>query len=390
MSDIVSHLKQIEQKLINADGIPNLNTEERNTIDRCHKISKLYKKISVQTQKKEKRLSINNLYKVHLRTDLCYLCKTIIIDSSPNKYMCETCFLFNDRKRVQTNDLSHKIAIVTGGRIKIGFYTALKLLRSNVYVIVTTRFTEDALIRYKQEQDYELWKDNLYIFECDFLYMTHINNFIAWVKTNFNHIDYLINNAAQTIARPKEFYQSIGYKTSSDLITVNKYFPVGQYDEHGQQLDLRPANSWVETIETVNISELAEVMLINSIAPFYLIQHLIPLLSQSNSQESSYVINASSMEGKFNRSKSEFHPHTNMAKASLNMMTKTSGHELKKKYGIIMVCVDTGWNTIEEPLSYDIKSPLDCIDGAARLLDPIYNKLLKSGIFYKDFVETEW
>ena len=96
------------------------------------------------------------------------------------------------------------------------------------------------------------------------------------------------------------------------------------------------------------------------------------------------------MEGCFSRkTKSTSHPHTNMAKASLNMMSRTCGRDYIQD-NIVMVSVDIGWNTIEQPKSYDLKSPIDCVDGAARILDPIFRGLVIPGVFYKDFRQTNW
>ncbi len=364
-----------------------------------------------------------------LHNTKCYICKYRLDNPCIyNKYLCLSCFQYNNMKRYSSRDLTDKVAIVTGGRIKIGYYTALRLLRSNATVIITTRFKYDALCRYSKEEDFAMWRERLYIIPCNFLYKTHIDALVSYIDTHFPCVHYLINNAAQTIYRPEKFYTSLidnevkyesifgakycvmvkditvkditvkdicipnevyhtPLKRTKELLNDEKYFPINEVDEHGQQLDIRHTNSWVETIETVDITEVMEVMLINSITPFYLIQKLLPYMKSDGDM---YIINVSSMEGKFNRKKQPIHPHTNMAKASLNMITKTNAKYIEKKYGIIMVSVDTGWNTIEEPLSYDIVSPLDCVDGSSRILDPIYCQLAESGVFYKDFKPTEW
>lgn len=53
-----------------------------------------------------------------------------------------------------------------------------------------------------------------------------------------------------------------------------------------------------------------------------------------------FIINVSAMEGKFNRSKTPNHPQTNMAKAALNMMTRTSAQDYAEDL-IFMNCADT-------------------------------------------------
>lgn len=346
--------------------------------------------------------SINNLYKKYQRVkgglpcmrheDTCYMCRRHIPYQT---IMCDICKKFNDGKRFQQpiHSIENKVALVTGGRIKIGYYTALSLLRNGCNVVITTRFEQDALNRYTTEEDYSTFKHRIHIVRCNFLNGADVKYLTRYIQENFKHIDYLINNAAQTISRPEIFYNHLLPSTPvCDMLTTLQdsilapFFPKNKFDEHGQQIDLRPYNSWVETIETVPMTELAQVMLVNALVPFQLVQDLLPIFAK----EGGYIINVSSMEGQFNRQKTHHHPHTNMAKASLNMMTKTCAKDLRKQHDIIMVSVDTGWNTIEEPLSYHVQSPLDCIDGAARVLDPIYQNLRIGGIFYKNFVRTEW
>jgi NAD(P)-dependent dehydrogenase (short-subunit alcohol dehydrogenase family) len=357
-------------------------------VSQCYQIVSLHRKNNILHDKQE-------------RCYTCYMCsvpvqETVKDHGAREAWTCSECTQINMEKRNATYNLTGKIAVVTGGRIKIGFHTALYLLRFNATVIVTTRFREDAVMRYKKEPDYEQWKERLFVVQCDFLYLSQVDSFIKWVYSTFRHLDYLINNAAQTLARPAEFYNYIAYNSSNAFLKpptcdesalTSKYFPMGQLDEHDQQIDLRPINSFTESIEDVNITDLVDVMTINSVVPFYIIQKFIALLSKSTG---AHIINVSSMEGKFNRPKTHLHPHTNMGKASLNMITKTCGEYLKKSYNIILVSVDTGWNTIEEPLSYDKSAPLDCIDGAIRILDPIVCNLTRPGVFYKDFKLTSW
>ena len=94
--------------------------------------------------------------------------------------------------------------------------------------------------------------------------------------------------------------------------------------------------------------------------------------------------------------KSGGHPHTNMAKAALNMMTRTSGADYAKAY-IYMNSVDTGWITDESPLSKkqrradeDKLCPLDEVDAAARCLDLIYVDSTEHSKFFKDYHEIPW
>ena len=186
------------------------------------------------------------------------------------------------------------------------------------------------------------------------------------------------------------------------VIREASYFPVGAKDEHGQQLDLRPTNSWRAVLEQVPVSELLEVLMVNTIAPFILNSELKGLMMQSPHPRR-FIVNVSAMEGQFSRSaKTCHHPHTNMAKAALNMMTRTGALSYSKD-GIFMTAVDTGWVTDERPFAMATHErakkgfilPLDCVDGAARVYDPIVLGLTKkrepySAVFLKNYAPYPW
>jgi NAD(P)-dependent dehydrogenase (short-subunit alcohol dehydrogenase family) len=386
----------------------------------------------------------------------CYICKNRF--TSPHKEypgLCIVCGAINWNKRSYKKDMSGKVALVTGGRIKIGFYVVLSLLRNGAKVITTTRFADDALKRFTKEKDFGEWKDRLDIIQTSLHEVDSIVKLVNYVNKNYDKLDVLIHNAAQTLRRPAAFYehlrteqidyhdnvkgkldnffdtnvqitdQAIEYddiatykklKSKEEIIVVHdkksvikygnkdialhddetvdqynaEYFPKGVVDEHDQQVDLRPINTWIRTIEMTNMFEFIEIFVVNMLAPFILTQQFIPLLHKTTKGYHSWVVNVSSMEGCFDmKTKQPFHPHTNMAKAGLNMMTRTCGQDLIKK-NIVLVSVDTGWNTIEQPNSYDKQSPIDCVDGAARILDPIYTKNTTYGVFYKDFKIRNW
>jgi len=163
-------------------------------------------------------------------------------------------------------------------------------------------------------------------------------------------------------------------------------------------------------LEEVETPEVAEVFAINALAPFVMNAKLLPLMkrtaarkegSEGASSTDVYIVNVSAMEGKFHRYKSPYHPHTNMAKAALNMMTRTSAADLAKQ-GVLMCAVDTGWINDENPLeraksyaeAHDFQTPIDEIDAAARILDPVAvgrnDGARISGVFLKDYHVTEW
>ena len=327
------------------------------------------------------------------------------------------------------------------------------------------RFPVNALQVYSEHSDFQIWKSRLRIFQPDLQDLTSINNFLAYVEKTIPHLDILINNAAQTIWRPASFYRELckeelpkilnndflkicsvssgvnipsvqsDYETEYEpgrkcLKTDNefnllknvpnedlKYFPSNQYDNDGQQLDLRPLNSWNLGLTDIPLRELLQTLTINSIAPFLLTSKLKPLLQRSPNARK-FVVNVSAMEGQFSRvskvcemiSNINFdifqfqgsrHPHTNMAKAALNMMTRTSGLELELDK-IYMTAVDTGWCTDERPhrqAQYEADGgfvvPLTTEDGAARVYHPILHGLKENNlpyfsVFLKNFKPHPW
>jgi NAD(P)-dependent dehydrogenase (short-subunit alcohol dehydrogenase family) len=274
--------------------------------------------------------------------------------------MCPPCAELNFRKRVQSYDLSGRTAVVTGARVKIGFHIALKLLRAGCTVWVLTRFPHDARLRYEKELDYAQWGGRVEFYGIDLRHTLSVEKFCATLMRSVPSLDFLIHNSCQTVRRPPAFYEHlleaerlqygqnvVGELTQipllkGDLVDGNKnlIFPVGSFDVDGQQKDLREVNSWKLTLDQVSTVELAEVFLVNSIAPFVMNSRLKPLFSKRGD---AHIVNVSAMEGQFYKTfKTPFHPHTNMAKAALNMMTRTSAQDYAQS-GVWMNSVDTGW-----------------------------------------------
>ena len=395
------------------------------------------------------------------RERACYVCKQPF--AAMHRYydsMCESCGDFNYAKRGQSADLSGQYALITGARVKIGFQASLKLLRAGAQVIVTTRFPIDAAERYSKEADFESFRERLQIHGLDLRHAPSVELFTRYLSETLPRLDYILNNACQTVLRPAGFFhhllahesepidalpaplrsmlaghhelrralQSSPKPVSGSLIASSvqppgegllhsaalsqrryldedfrggeNLFPTGHFDEDLQQVDLREVNSWRLRLHEVETPELLEVQLVNAIAPYILNARLKPIMLRTAGFHK-HVVNVSAMEGQFYRTtKTDKHPHTNMAKAALNMMTRTSAPDFVKD-GIHMNAVDTGWVTDEDPAVHAARKvelgfapPLDIIDGAARIVDPIFVGQLTGahvwGQFLKDYKPASW
>lgn len=353
----------------------------------------------------------------------CYCCnKAYKLAHSFYTRLCPACAEENYEKRFRNIDLKGRNVILTGGRVKVGFATALKLLRNNANVVLTTRFPALALEQFQQETDYLKWKENLIIYGLDLRNLNAISEFISFYKTKFNSLDILINNAAQTIKYTDEYYLPLikseekllkAFASNQNLIAnktpVSKQVKVLQYSDDeqteikltrfGQPVDNREKTSWNSTLEEISMYELVEVNLINQIAPYFLIKDLKPLFLDSGFEER-FIVNVTSSEGIFSyTNKTIFHPHTNMTKAALNMMTLTSAKEFAED-AIFMTSVDVGWISTGAKESLRKKQfeegyipPLDAVDGASRIFDPIMQGINGNSIFgvlLKNYKVTNW
>jgi NAD(P)-dependent dehydrogenase (short-subunit alcohol dehydrogenase family) len=390
----------------------------------------------------------------------CYVCKQPF--AKVHRYydsMCEPCGDFNYAKREQSADLSGQCALITGARVKIGYQASLKFLRAGALVIVTTRFPVDAAGRYSEEPDFASYRERLQIHGLDLRHTPSVELFTRFLAERLPRLDYILNNACQTVRRPAGFFRHLLARESESVATLptdlrcvlaghdelrrtleashtqtsgaltatehsrgeglthsaalsqRRYldedyrggealFPANRFDEDRQQVDLREMNSWRLRMHEVETPELLEVQLVNAIAPYILNARLKPLMLRTPGAHK-HIVNVSAIEGQFYRAtKTDKHAHTNMAKAALNMMTRTSAPDFVKD-GIHMNAVDTGWITDEDPAVHAARKaeagfspPLDIIDGAARIVDPVFASRLTGehvwGQFLKDYKPAPW
>lgn len=378
--------------------------------------------------------------------------------------LCPRCAELNWEKRQQTSDMSGMVCVVTGGRVRIGYQIVLKLLRAGAFVLTTTRFPHDCALRYSREADYETWQERLEICgPVELSDMRLVEKFCDELAQRFPRIHVLINNAAQTLTRPvgwnarmiqleqtasaslpvsaqkmlrlpMQLSQALSVKnegesrsevemteekrhsivpascsSKEEVIWVEasqlEDFPEGQLDESRQPLDLSAVNSWSRTLADISTLELLQTLAANAAAPFIMCSRLANVLApQSASDLYGHIVNVSALEGKFSvKRKSNHHPHTNMAKAGLNMLTHTSASDLFQRR-VLMNCVDTGWVTDMAPGGVGVvasrhvthvATPLDEEDGAARVLDPVFSHLNDStwlirGKFFKNYYIAAW
>ncbi|KAH8059567.1 short chain dehydrogenase [Aureococcus anophagefferens] len=321
-----------------------------------------------------------------------------------------------------------------GARVKIGFEIGCKLLRAGATLVATTRFPADALDRYARLDDFEAFRHRLVVHAVDLRDLRGVEAFCAFLDSTLDRLDVVVNNACQTVRRPAAYYRGLAdaaaralaapgassaavpWHAAADAAPASELSQLrvapedsesaggalaGAVGVNGQQLDNRTRNSWTLKLRDVSAPEVVEAMAINAVAPFILnarLQRLLAVAAAAAGQ--AFVVNVSAMEGKFYRHKTPNHPHTNMAKAALNMMTRTSAADLARS-NVYMTAVDTGWINDENPrdvaartAAAGFQTPIDEVDAAARVCHPIFHGVETGaplfGVFPKDYVECEW
>jgi NAD(P)-dependent dehydrogenase (short-subunit alcohol dehydrogenase family) len=364
----------------------------------------------------------------YTRPQRCYVCKGHYRRADAFYHrLCPGCAADNTARRTARADLTGRRALLTGGRVKIGFELARMLLRDGAELVVTTRFPQDALRRFRSAPGSDAWADRLTVVGVDLRDPRQVVGLCDELVRRRRPFDILVNNAAQTIRRPDGAYAALragetgapgpgvllapGFAPApgdppvplpAEVVpagTVPAGAALAGADTTGLLPDPSPANSWTARLGEIPPAELLETQLVNAVAPALLCDRLLPLLLASPHPRR-YIVNVSAVEGRFDvRGKTARHPHTNMAKAALNMLTRTSGPELAAQ-GVYMCAVDTGWITNEHPAparerqaARGFRTPLDVVDGAARVYDPIVRGEAGdpvAGVFLKDYRVATW
>lgn len=371
----------------------------------------------------------------------CYVCKTryTVVDAFYHQ-LCQDCAAAHRAHREARTNLTGRRALLTGGRAKIGMYIALRLLRDGAHLTITTRFPRDAARRFAALPDSEQWLHRLRVIGVDLRDPAQVVA-VADEVAAAGPLDILVNNAAQTVRRSPGSYSALEAAEQEELpagelpeivsfTSASREHPVllagavpggrdlaalattarsaspermadgTAVDAGGLLPDTAAVNSWVDHVQHVDPLELLEVQLCNQTAPFVLVSRLRPAMAASSARNK-YVVNVSAMEGVFGRGyKGPGHPHTNMAKAALNMLTRTSAGEMFATDRILMTAVDTGWITDERPHPMKLRlaeegfhAPLDLADGAARVYHPIVAGEAGEdlhGVFLKNYRVSSW
>jgi NAD(P)-dependent dehydrogenase (short-subunit alcohol dehydrogenase family) len=335
----------------------------------------------------------------------CYHCKKIYpLNKHFGKHWasCWDCGVneYEMNKIINNSNLTGKIALITGGRVKIGYLTALKLLRLGCMVFVTSRFPSHAQANFMEEKDYDDFKDRLNVIGIDFLMLRDVEKMIK--ELSVYRFDIIINNACQTVKPSKHFMSTMfrldneikyaltngeSNATSLTAITLREEYKMTVFKDLE---DIQPAkNSWNKKIEEYDSMEIAEVQVINNIVPTMIISKLKPLMNKP-----SFIVNVTSMEGTFyGARKTGSHAHTNASKAALDMLTCTLADEFRHD-GVHIYSVDPGYvSGVITEKSKDKIFPLTMEDGANRILHPIvfgYNGKIIKEIKLKNYIAKTW
>ncbi|MGW1979658.1 SDR family NAD(P)-dependent oxidoreductase [Streptomyces sp. NPDC001889] len=254
--------------------------------------------------------------------------------------LCPACASDNTARRGLSTDLTGRRVLLTGGRVKIGFRLALMMLRDGAETLVTSRFPQDTLARFRAVPGSERRLDRLTVVAVGLRDPRQVIGVCERLRAAGRPLDILVNNAAQTIRRPAA---SCARPAAGERGALPPgYTPMAAVGRADRALD--------------------------------------PVLRESETAP-------------------ELEPEPEPDEAALNMLTRTSAARLAVQ-GVCMCGVDTGWITDENPAprrawiaAAGTRAPLDVVDGAAPIHDPIVRGEAGSpvaGVVLKDYRETGW
>ena len=358
---------------------------------------------------------------INKKYNKCYECKQCFdINVSLKKYKshCLECGIKNYNNKIETANLKNITILITGIRVKIGYHTALRILRNGGNVIGTTRYPNLALNNYANEKDYEDWKERLKIIKCNFLNIDEVYGFLDII--NNYKINGFINMAFRTI-KPTEYYNNKVDELETDLSSKillknsdenetrliiknkinNNYLDLNKMDVTCiQNNDIKlnifknitdedqiiENTAWNKKMSEIGRDEIVECMALNQLVPTLIIKELKDKLIGPK-----FIIHVTSLEGQFNTSKTDKHFHTNMCKASMNMLIKTLGEDDDKDLSVHAICPGFVSGITTTNKEYTVSQE----DAAAKITFPIFEclngkKLDKRFIKMRNYEPCEW
>jgi NAD(P)-dependent dehydrogenase (short-subunit alcohol dehydrogenase family) len=359
-----------------------------------------------------------------LRALRCYLCDAPFRgDPSAPERRCSDCVELERRKRERRPALAGRVALVTGGRVRIGYAVCVSLLRAGATVHATSRFAASALDRFAREPDYGTFAARLAVHSLDLCDLPATERFAERFVARFGAPDILVNNAARTIDHPPSWLDEMraidrrrldalpeGARDAARAFDPGPSHELAKdggttaLDHEGQPLDPRPRNAWRAKIGEVPLRELLAVHAVNALAPFVLVDRFRSAMTSGHREAhpARFIVNVTSPEGRYyRRYKGPWHPHTNMAKAALDMMTRTCAEELAS-HGVFLSSVDPGWVSDQHTMavrdvlntSADFCPPVSVEDAAARVLDPVYSAIEGAppawGVVFRNYAPCPW
>lgn len=370
-------------------------------------------------------------------TRKCYICRRKFRRRESQylyRTLCRPCGYFNlDASELSLPpklDLFGKTALVTGGRVNLGFHTAVRLLRCGANVIVSSRYPRDAARRLSSASDSAMWLSRLQVVGADFRTAADAFQLVTAVKDllekwAMSPLHVLINNAAQTLTDPvKAELKAIAQEgqlqddldpAAKGLLSNPGYEPrvrggtaagwaagIGDHAmplmenegtndpgyragerthnglQHGNDEETISKSSWTQKITEIPYDDIISAFSVNTFVPLILCRELRAHMgdisnNRRNGRASAYIINVSSREGilEDESPKKDHHVHTNMTKAAMNMITETDSRDMWEQKRIAMNTVDPGFMSAAPECQPQDGCPIGFDDGAARVLWPI-------------------